>query len=162
VGACDVPRRQCFFHHCLGHLRSPRLQKDPAGKALDSARDFCPAHNDRERSLSVSVGERARIIWHCHAGCDPLAVRAALIRGGIPAGCLPIPKADEDNVVDQITALYAKGLSPPELRWRTYSVVQGFHGEMPPRRGYPGGRRGFARDAGVSPADLYGLRGPAR
>jgi hypothetical protein len=152
VARCDVPRRECFHFHITGRLCLPV----PSGD--DSVRDFCPAHDDRTRSLSISVGEKARIVWHCHAGCGALTVRAALIRNGVSADCLPVPKAEEASVIDTITALYAQNLSPPELRWRIYSVIRGFNGEAPARGAYPGGKRGFARDAGVSPADLYGLR----
>lgn len=38
----------------------------------------CPAHDDDEASLSVGVGEDGRLLLHCHAGCKPDAVVAAL------------------------------------------------------------------------------------
>jgi hypothetical protein len=38
----------------------------PAGPGQHNAR--CPAHEDREASLSVGVG-RDRVLLHCHAGC---------------------------------------------------------------------------------------------
>jgi 5S rRNA maturation endonuclease (ribonuclease M5) len=38
----------------------------------------CPAHEDRVASLSVRTGEAGRVLVHCHAGCDPEAVVAAL------------------------------------------------------------------------------------
>ena len=38
----------------------------------------CPAHEDRNASLSVSTGDDGRAILHCHAGCEPGAVVAAL------------------------------------------------------------------------------------
>ena len=57
-------------------------------------RMLCPAHNDREPSLSVSVDD-GRIKWQCFA-CGPGAtarVRLALIREyQIDAGCLPMPQ----------------------------------------------------------------------
>lgn len=37
----------------------------------------CPAHEDRDPSLSVSMGLRG-VVFHCHAGCDPDAVIAAV------------------------------------------------------------------------------------
>lgn len=128
----------------------------------DSYRALCPAHPDTDQSLSVSVGERARIIWHCFAGCEPLAVRAGLIADGASTGCLPLPREVAEELVDQLTALYGGEMGHAELRWRIYSLLRGFGGELPPKRGYPGGRRGFAREAGVSPADAYGLRGHDR
>jgi hypothetical protein len=38
---------------------------------------LCPAHEDRNPSLSVSEKNR-RILLHCHAGCSPQSVTAAL------------------------------------------------------------------------------------
>lgn len=29
----------------------------------------CPAHDDRQASLSVSEGDDGRVLLHCHAGC---------------------------------------------------------------------------------------------
>lgn len=37
----------------------------------------CPAHEDGDPSLSISMGERG-VVFHCFAGCDPDAVIAAL------------------------------------------------------------------------------------
>ena len=37
----------------------------------------CPAHADRAPSLSVHVDEE-RLLFHCHAGCAPEAVLAAV------------------------------------------------------------------------------------
>jgi hypothetical protein len=154
VARCDVPRRECFHDHIYGHLRDPK----PSGTDADSARALCPAHADTERSLSVSVGEHQRVVYHCFGHCDELAVRAALIGDGVHEDCLPISKAREAELLDQVKALYAKGYGHAELRWRMWSLVSGFNGEMPPRRGYPGGRRGFASDAGVGHSDFYGSR----
>jgi hypothetical protein len=38
----------------------------------------CPAHDDREPSLSVAVGDDGRVLIHCHAGCPTEAVVAAI------------------------------------------------------------------------------------
>jgi putative DNA primase/helicase len=38
----------------------------------------CPAHRDRNPSLSVSDGPDGRLLVHCHAGCSQEAVIAAL------------------------------------------------------------------------------------
>lgn len=38
----------------------------------------CPAHDDRTPSLSVSIGDDGAPIFHCHGGCTPAAVLAAL------------------------------------------------------------------------------------
>ena len=44
----------------------------------------CPAHDDRRASLSISEGDNGGAVLHCHAGCEPVAVVAAL-------GLIPIP-----------------------------------------------------------------------
>jgi len=38
----------------------------------------CPAHEDRDPSLSLGVLPDGRILIHCHAGCEPLAVLGAV------------------------------------------------------------------------------------
>lgn len=38
----------------------------------------CPGHDDRRASLSVGEGDGGRAVLHCHAGCSPAAVVAAL------------------------------------------------------------------------------------
>jgi len=38
----------------------------------------CPAHDDRYASLSVSAGKNGETLLHCHAGCAPEAVVAAV------------------------------------------------------------------------------------
>lgn len=34
----------------------------------------CPAHDDRNASLSIGVGDDGRALVHCHAGCDTAAI----------------------------------------------------------------------------------------
>ncbi len=34
----------------------------------------CPAHDDRQASLSISTGDDGRVLLHCHAGCEPEAI----------------------------------------------------------------------------------------
>ena len=38
----------------------------------------CPAHDDGTASLSISTGDEGRTLLHCHAGCTPDAICAAL------------------------------------------------------------------------------------
>ena len=38
----------------------------------------CLAHDDRRASLSISEGDNGGAVLHCHAGCEPAAVVAAL------------------------------------------------------------------------------------
>ena len=162
MGRCDIPRAQCLNWHVRDCLREPKASGDLDGGVIASYRALCPAHPDTDRSLSVSVGEKVRIVWHCYAKgidgkplCTALAIRAALIRDGTPAECLPLPKEDEECLADQIAKLYAAEMDRSERQWRIWSLVQGFGGELPPKGRYLGGRRKFARDAGVAAPDLY-------
>lgn len=34
----------------------------------------CPAHEDREASLSLTVGTTQPVVFNCHAGCEPAAI----------------------------------------------------------------------------------------
>lgn len=38
----------------------------------------CPCHDDRQKSLAVREGDRAALVFKCHAGCDPKDVFAAV------------------------------------------------------------------------------------
>ena len=45
----------------------------------------CPAHDDREPSLSIRDAD-GKVLVHCHAGCDQRDVIAALKERGLWAG----------------------------------------------------------------------------
>lgn len=53
--------------------RSSGLRRTPSGW---QAR--CPAHDDKNPSLSLAEGDDGRVLLHCHAGCDPHEVLTAL------------------------------------------------------------------------------------
>ncbi len=38
----------------------------------------CPAHDDRNPSLSIHAGDQGGVVWRCHAGCAQAAVIAAV------------------------------------------------------------------------------------
>lgn len=42
----------------------------------------CPVHDSSPETLALRRG-RTAAVWHCHAGCDPGAVRDALLEAGI-------------------------------------------------------------------------------
>ena len=42
----------------------------------------CPVHDSSAETLAIRQGDRA-LLWHCHAGCDPVDVRDALLARGI-------------------------------------------------------------------------------
>jgi putative DNA primase/helicase len=43
----------------------------------------CPAHKDREPSLSIKDAEGGKLLVHCHAGCDQRQVIAELRSHGL-------------------------------------------------------------------------------
>ena len=53
-----------------------RLQGVRGGHGQWTAR--CPAHDDRQNSLSVSEGDDGRVLLHCHAGCGVEKIAGAL------------------------------------------------------------------------------------
>jgi len=52
------------FHEVSGRLRGVIKRSNGALLA------FCPAHDDRSRSLAVSVGRHGGVLMHCFAGCS--------------------------------------------------------------------------------------------
>ncbi|HKX30605.1 MAG TPA: hypothetical protein VJ302_23150 [Blastocatellia bacterium] len=38
----------------------------------------CPAHDDKNPSLSISQGDDGRILLYCHTGCSPQSIVTAL------------------------------------------------------------------------------------
>ena len=48
----------------------------PTGDGKWMAR--CPAHDDHEPSLSVTVGKGGKLLLHCFAGCDYEAILRAI------------------------------------------------------------------------------------
>ena len=76
--------------HILGKLENVR-----AVGGEHSAR--CPAHHDRNNSLSVGMGEGGRVLLKCHAGCTSEAIVGAL---GLTMGALfPRDRPAERRVV---------------------------------------------------------------
>jgi hypothetical protein len=88
---------------------------------------FCPAHDDREPSLSIIDGNGGKVLVRCHAGCDQQKVIAALNARGIWQGTdrrhgtlirsEPSPAAkdepDRDDAERTLTALRLWGDSVP-------------------------------------------------
>lgn len=52
----------------------------------------CPAHQDREASLSVARGEEQPVVFKCHAGCDRDAILDAL---GLSLADVSAPRAEQ-------------------------------------------------------------------
>jgi DNA primase len=68
----------------------------------------CPAHNDREPSLSIRQAEDGTVLVRCHAGCEQARVIAALRSRGLWIALL-----------DLCRRLVAAGIEREERRERT-------------------------------------------
>ena len=60
------------IEHVLARLEAVRTSDDRNWIAR------CPAHDDRNPSLSVGVGAEGRVLLKCHAGCDHRSILEAL------------------------------------------------------------------------------------
>jgi len=65
----------------------------------------CPAHEDRRASLSIGEGDDGRALVHCHAGCKPDAICAAL--GLRAADLMPTADKPKSNGKPKIVATYS-------------------------------------------------------
>ena len=125
---CDVPRLECLHLHIRQRLPGEAKPND----TRTAYRTLCPAHDDREPSLSISVGEQQRIIWNCFAGCDLLRVRAALIDVyRIDRGCLPVSRKDETAMLDRIEDILCSPAKEDTLvRLQALATLRGYR-ELP-------------------------------
>src|SRR5262245_48595178 len=79
----------------IGADAVPRLSYPPSPEGAEIARALrgrrsgrgwlarCPAHDDHNPSLSISVGNDGRTLVHCHAGCSQDQVLTALKDRGL-------------------------------------------------------------------------------
>lgn len=52
-------------------------------KKADGYLVYCPSHDDKTPSLSVSDGDNGKLLWHCHAGCTSESVGEAFKTQGL-------------------------------------------------------------------------------
>jgi len=153
--AHSEPPRQCFTWHILPKLPGAKHRKRDDG-SIDpySVRVRCPAHDDHEPSLGVSV-VNDRVVWNCFACGNSQKVRMALHRVyGIDLRCLPLSSAERQDVLDLIAGLvFAETDSHAEIRLRIAAAVEGYK-DLP--RGYE--LEGLAGRCHVSPGKAYSYR----
>ena len=106
----------------------------------------CPAHDDRNPSLSVTDAEDGKILVHCHAGCDQLGVIAVLRSLGLwkdyhPESSLPSTprvtvnkKRGDHNVTADRNALniWRSSTNAEGTLVETYLAGRGLHEALPP------------------------------
>jgi putative DNA primase/helicase len=87
----------------------------------------CPAHQDREPSLSITEGKSGKMLVHCHAGCDQQSVISAL--------------RARDLWTDASSSSYARHPRrtaviqevDPEESWRSAAALALWHSSTPAR-----------------------------
>jgi putative DNA primase/helicase len=97
-----------------------------------------PAHEDRHASLSISAGDNGGAMLHCHAGCEPAAVAAAL---GLAMADLMPPRTEptaqpKGNAKSRIVGTYDYSDEAGEL---IFQVVRYEPKDFRQRRPSPGG-----------------------
>ena len=78
----------------------PKLRNVQASGSNHTAR--CPAHNDKQNSLSISNGDKG-IVIHCHAGCTPESVMLAI---GLTLSDLFYEEPANSKVKQEIERIY--------------------------------------------------------
>src|SRR5215213_5321 len=88
IWGLGIHRRRSRDPRCMGRRRSEARSMMPVEKVLDkldgtresngSWKALCPAHEDREPSLSVAEGDDGRALLKCFAGCDTENIVGAL------------------------------------------------------------------------------------
>jgi len=121
----------CVHDHVRPWLREPKI--------ADNGRSYtalAPCHADATCSLTVSAGDHQPVVWCCHAcqerlGKDAAQIRTrhALIRSGVPARCLSLPREQVDSIVDDFRALLHADISQVEKVYRLSALIE--CGEMP-------------------------------
>ena len=105
----------------------------------------CPAHDDREPSLSIRDADR-KVLVHCHAGCDQRDVVAALKERGLWAGKersplrqsrrrkVSPPRPDPDQAERSAVALsiWQSTISADGTPVDAYLASRGLTGTLPP------------------------------
>lgn len=106
----------------------------------------CPAHEDRNPSLSVSTGHDGRVLLKCHAGCETADVLTALNLTVADLFTEPLPAKAEESITYPYTDADGRLL---------FEVVRRPGKQFRQRR--PDGRGGWEWSLGDTPRVLYRL-----
>ena len=101
----------------------------------------CPAHEDRDPSLSVRPG-RTRLLLHCFAGCSPAEVLRALERARLlDANAPPLPRGGAGRDDHRLTAaaqrIWAEGRSLRGTLGERYLAGRHLRTDSPELRFHP-------------------------
>ena len=116
----------------------------------------CPAHEDRNPSLSVRLGERA-ILFKCFAGCSPTEVLRALQRAQLHDGTpldLPTRKAPVRDLTAAARNLWRESVPIEGTLAERYLIARGIPGPHPKLRFHPRTPLGADKDVRWLPAML--------
>ncbi len=115
----------------LAALRDHGYEPRPSG---DGWTCRCPAHDDRNPSLCIDIGDNGGVVWHCQAGCDQSAVIAAV---GLTFRDLMPEKAEHQNGHGKPKACTTTSAKPsqPSTPTRTWASDREAVGAMEARRG---------------------------
>lgn len=110
---------------------------------------LCPAHDDRNPSLSISVGDDGRVLLRCHAGCPFGAIRDSLgltasdvgpeTNGHCPTAATVLPAGGKRQNGRQLGRIVATYDYRDEDRQLLYHVVRFEPKEFRQRRPSPNG-----------------------
>lgn len=109
----------------------------------------CPVHDDREPSLSLSLGRGGRLLAKCHAGCPFEAIRAELARLGLLADRWQGPPPDPLATLRAREAARARAAA--EEAERLARARRAWVQASPIRPGGPADR--YLRGRGLAPPD---------
>jgi len=125
--ACSSPARECFTWHIAPKGRKVRHRiRDDGSRDPYSVRMLCPAHDDTEQSLGISV-EGDRLKWNCFACGNTAKVRLALIREyGISPGCLPLPAKEKQDIIDRLQDILTADADHAEKVVRALAALEGY------------------------------------
>ena len=100
-----------------------KLKKVRRGSGERQSTACCPAHDDREPSLSITKAGDGRILFYCHAGCSQESVVSAMgldmsdLRGNSQAQELPPTDSVSSTIGDEVVLKLQASLTPQA---RTY------------------------------------------
>ncbi|MCH8999529.1 MAG: toprim domain-containing protein [Proteobacteria bacterium] len=108
----------------------------------------CPAHDDRDPSLSIATGKDGKVLLRCHAGCDQAQVIDALWGRGLweprdrhadrrhayklRRSAVMAPERDDATRTEAARRIWQASAPAPGTLIETYLQSRGLHPPLPP------------------------------